>query len=95
MAFVGSKRSLLVPRVISARTLLPICWWAMVSTVANYRPGVGVTGTLNATAWANQIGAAGSLAEVAGSGRSIFRLTDESMLVPASLPTLSPPQPSR
>lgn len=41
------------------------------NTVANYRPGVGVTGTLNASAWANQIGAAGSLAQATGGSQPI------------------------
>lgn len=36
--------------------------------IANYQPGVGVTGTLTNTSWANQIGVAPALAEVAGSG---------------------------
>lgn len=42
------------------------------NTVAWYRPGVGVTGTLNASAWANQLGAAPSLAQATGANQPIY-----------------------
>lgn len=42
------------------------------NTVANYQPGIGVTGTLNASAWANQIGAAGSLLQATGANQPIY-----------------------
>lgn len=42
------------------------------ATVADYQPGVGVTGTLNASAWANQIGVAPALAQATGANQPIY-----------------------
>jgi hypothetical protein len=46
-----------------------------VNTVANYQPG-NYTGTLNASAWLNSIGAAGSLAQASGAAQPIIVSSD-------------------
>jgi len=42
------------------------------NTVAWYQPSVGVTGTLNASAWANQMGAAVALEQATGANQPIY-----------------------
>lgn len=49
------------------------------ATVANYRMGVGLTGTTNASAWANQIGTAGPLLQASGAAQPAIQ-ADGSLL---------------
>lgn len=50
------------------------------NTVANYQLGVGLTGTTNASAWANQIGAAGPLLQATGANQPAIQ-ADGSLLL--------------
>ena len=64
-------RNLGVP-VSNYRTWLDSVLRSDGATVANYQPGVGVTGSLNASAWANQIGIAGPLLQATGANQPIY-----------------------
>ncbi len=59
-------------RANNQRALLRAILSQLGNTVAWYQPGVGVTGTLNASAWANQLGIAGSLEQATGANQPIY-----------------------
>jgi len=62
-----------------ARTALSTLLGADGNTKANYQLGIGLTGTTNCSAWANQIGTAGSLAQATGVNQPIIQ-ADKSLL---------------
>ncbi len=70
MMLIGNRRALL-RQPLAPRDALNLLLRDG-NTVADYRADTGVTGTLNASAWANQIGAAGPQSQVTAANQPIY-----------------------